>query len=1064
MSKKSSKFAVAFEKHSFNVIFIMKKFFSILALALLSVTTWAAASITAPTNDVDFGEVSIKGLSKVQGETAFHAAWQDLPLSSQVTIEILNQPAENCSFNIDGLTSTYVWTGSGASYDPFVYEYDGTLNYYADHEGNYSCQIHVYAEDQDYNIVAERTINVTLVVTNEAVVAKTIPFERIETTSGLHVGDTIVFVCESANAVGGPLNGSYLPAITENVTIDATNGTAQIPETAQMFVMSQYNNNWQLTAVGTTNRLLLDVSDKGAFAYGTPSSTLLAGWGITITNGVAEMYRPSNKTFPVWFNGDRFKPYKNDGSYSEFALYKKAGEAQKLVSSLEVEPINFEEVEQDEVKEVTVAYTATNIDGEILWDIEGTDKALFSVTANASNSTITVKYLGTATKTGAVSAQVHALFENQELDLQDEYFDINLTLIPATVKLTKIEFVDAPDSLVRGGSINLSTFVQYTPNDAADKSLTWSVDKSYQGTVDENGVFTAYNGTGEVTITATSVRVPSVSASVTLKLYTPEPKTITLDKHELITQVGAFDTLTAIVGPNGASQKCWFTSRNTDIITCKKGNANGKGVLTIKALCPEGVWVLVNPKPGDTLYTTVVDSCLVKVMPVTVESISLPESADLKVGMSLQLDPTVTPAQAKDEYTITYVSDNEAVATVDANGKVTAVAEGTAEITATITEGKSATITITVVAPLMFEKVTDAANLGVKDTIILALHTAPVIAGAQNGNKLTALTSDIIVTATEAYGDNALRLVIGTLNNKSGFSLQPVGSNQVLAEQDNDVTLVNTTSTKNLTWEFLADGSNGIYVQCVNNSNAMFKYLAANNAIKPYKTSTVGAELVYVYVRKYVAPAAESVTLNKHELDMHIGDQDVKLKATVAPSDAPQAVVWSSMNDAVATVDANGYVHAVAEGTTKIVVKVAGDETLTDTCVVTISEWKVESITLDCEEEETIEIGEKLTIKATVLPSGHHFDVDFYTSDESIATVTIGGVVTGVAKGDAIITAKSGEKEAKVTIHVIEPAQGINDVKSDTNIVKIIRDGQVLILRNGEVFTVRGERVKGLED
>ena len=633
MSKKSSKFAVAFEKHSFNVIFIMKKFFSILALALLSVTTWAA-TIGAPAT-IDFGSYSIKGLPYVEDSVELTLSPSDIS-ESGISVEILND-----ANNVFEISDSWLRPNGTPDYNGVK---KAKVYFYATEAGTFTATLRL----TDYND-AQEDVTLSVVVTNEAVVAKTIPFERIETTSGLHVGDTIVFVCENANAVGGPLNGSYLPAITENVTIDATNGTAQIPETAQMFVMSQYNNNWQLTAVGTTNRLLLDVSDKGAFAYGTPSSTLLAGWGITITNGVAEMFRPSNKTFPVWFNGDRFKPYTNEGSYSEFALYKKVGEAQKLVSSLEVEPINFEEVEQDEVKEVTVAYTATNIDGEIQWDIEGTDKALFSVTADASNSTITVKYLGTATKTGAATAQVYALFENQELDLQDEYFDINLTLIPATVKLTKIEFVDAPDSLVRGGSIDLSTFVQYTPNDAADKSLMWSVDKSSQGTVDENGVFTAYNGTGEVTITATSVRVPSVSASVTLMLYTPEPKTITLDKHELITQVGAFDTLTAIVGPNGASQKCWFTSRNTDIITCKKGNADGKGVLTIKALCPEGVWVLVNPKPGDTLYTTVVDSCLVKVIPVTVESISLPESADLKVGMSLQLDPTVTTVHGKAE-------------------------------------------------------------------------------------------------------------------------------------------------------------------------------------------------------------------------------------------------------------------------------------------------------------------------------------------------------------------------------------------------------------------------------
>lgn len=71
-------------------------------------------------------------------------------------------------------------------------------------------------------------------------------------------------------------------------------------------------------------------------------------------------------------------------------------------------------------------------------------------------------------------------------------------------------------------------------------------------------------------------------------------------------------------------------------------------------------------------------------------------SAELQVGKTLTLTATVTPDNATDK-TVTWTSNNDAVATVDTNGVVTAKAEGTATITAT-SGGKTATCTVTVKA------------------------------------------------------------------------------------------------------------------------------------------------------------------------------------------------------------------------------------------------------------------------------------------------------------------------------------------------------------------------------
>lgn len=83
---------------------------------------------------------------------------------------------------------------------------------------------------------------------------------------------------------------------------------------------------------------------------------------------------------------------------------------------------------------------------------------------------------------------------------------------------------------------------------------------------------------------------------------------------------------------------------------------------------------------------------------VAVESVTLNKTElTLEVGDEETLTATVAPNNATNK-TITWSSDNTAVATV-ANGKVTAVAAGTATITATA-DGKSATCTVTVNAPV----------------------------------------------------------------------------------------------------------------------------------------------------------------------------------------------------------------------------------------------------------------------------------------------------------------------------------------------------------------------------
>ena len=99
------------------------------------------------------------------------------------------------------------------------------------------------------------------------------------------------------------------------------------------------------------------------------------------------------------------------------------------------------------------------------------------------------------------------------------------------------------------------------------------------------------------------------------------------------------------------------------------------------------------------------------------------------------------------------------------------------------------------------------------------------------------------VNESEAYADDACRMVLGKEKGNDGFTLTIVGDKTIAVNSDgNDILDANTKNCK--FWEFVADESKGIYVHNLGNSNAYFKYHIGNKAVKPYKANTAGA--VYV--------------------------------------------------------------------------------------------------------------------------------------------------------------------------------------------------------------------------
>lgn len=166
------------------------------------------------------------------------------------------------------------------------------------------------------------------------------------------------------------------------------------------------------------------------------------------------------------------------------------------------------------------------------------------------------------------------------------------------------------------------------------------------------------------------------------------------------------------------------------------------------------------------------------------------------------------------------------------------------------------------------------------------------------------------------------------------------------------------------------------------------------------------------------------ITLSQTALALAPG-QAATLTATVAPTDATeQGVIWSSSDPAVASAK-DGVVTAVATGQATITAASAADSAISATCTVTVtpSAVSVTGIKLD-NTQLILTKGDTATLTATIEPSDASDTVVLWSSGNSSVATVVGGVVTAVTNGYALVTATaSGDptKAAVCAVMVVDP-------------------------------------------
>lgn len=252
-----------------------------------------------------------------------------------------------------------------------------------------------------------------------------------------------------------------------------------------------------------------------------------------------------------------------------------------------------------------------------------------------------------------------------------------------SVSVTEVGLNKTSTTLIEGETETLVATVM--PENATDKSVVWESGNESAATVSQEGLVTAV-GEGKATITVkTNDGGFSASCEVTVNKKVIAVTGVKLSAESMTLREGDRGILTATVEPANATNKnveWWTTDLDIVCVTSAPGGSTGY----VEARKAGKATVTVKTEDGEFSA-----SCEITVekkeVPVTGISIE-PSSLKLPVGDTYYLIPHVQPNDATNQ-DIKWLSTNESVATVNAEGKVTAVAAGSAEIRAML-EGKFA--------------------------------------------------------------------------------------------------------------------------------------------------------------------------------------------------------------------------------------------------------------------------------------------------------------------------------------------------------------------------------------
>ena len=682
----------------------------------------------------------------------------------------------------------------------------------------------------------------------------------------------------------------------------------------------------------------------------------------------------------------------------------------------------------------------------------------------------TVDQTGLVTAVGKGTANITATAGGQSASCK----------VTVNAPLQGIQITGEQSTIKKGHTTQLS--VIYDPEDTTDDTtVTWSSDNEDVATVDQTGLVKAVaDGTANI-----KAKVGTLEATYAITVQEVKLNSITIKDATTIHR-GGTETLEVIYDPENTTDDktvAWESSDPTVATVDGSGTVTAVGIGSAK----------ITAKVGN--HT---DVCVVTV-DAPLESIDVQDTLELVKNQTAVINYELVPSDTTDKAPVTFTSSEPTVATVDENGKVTALKAGTtvitlkgandvtAEVTVTVTEIPIDTVSLdkesavvekgqtTELTAVVGPETTTDENKSIKwsssDPSVATVSTEQT----NSGETVTVTATDKGGTATitaEAWNGTKAECVITVPIHIENVTLpQDVTLNRgrttvldvVCDPEENDDTITSVewqSDAPEVTFVY-SDGTIEGIKEGTANITAKVTVTTLANETKEYTAQTQ----VTVNENHLDADLGEKLAFEKME-DALLKGQSIDMYAQLNLEDIMYEneitdgvlIEWTSSDEDVATIGQTGRLTGLKKGSTTITAVVTAKDgegqivgTYTVETEVEVKEIPLESIAFDKIIKEMV-VGSSETLHIIYNPENTTDlrDVEWSSSDEAILSVE-NGKVTALKPGTATITAKVGDKEISCEILVKaaesgQPGQGSgtdsgNTAGADTDKGDSVRTG-----------------------
>ncbi|OEG11328.1 hypothetical protein BCR21_08490 [Enterococcus ureasiticus] len=505
---------------------------------------------------------------------------------------------------------------------------------------------------------------------------------------------------------------------------------------------------------------------------------------------------------------------------------------------------------------------------------------------------------------------------------------------------------------------------------------------------------------------------------------------IKVEPKELIQFVGDTGKLKVTITPNNATDKeVTFTSADPSIMTVdKEGNWAAKAI--------GNTVITVTTKNGKT------DFVRVTVKEIPVDGISVePKVLDQYVGDTGKLKVTITPDNATNK-NVTYTVVDPSIMTIDKDGNWEAKAPGSTMIIVTTSNGKLATVQVTVrekevlpesitVEPKVLDqfvgdtgklKVTfQPSNTTVKDVTFTSADPSIMTVDKDGNWEAKAPGKTVIIVMTP---NGKMSMVNVTVREREipvdGLTVEPSVLDQYVGDTGSLKVTITPSNATNKNVTFISANPEIMTVDKEGNWVAK----AVGKTTITVTASNGKTAIVQVTVREREIPV-DGLTVEPSVLDQYVGDTG-SLKVTITPSNATNKnVTFISANPEIMTVDKEGNWVAKAVGKTTITVTASNGKTAIVQVTVREREIPVDGLTVEPSVLDQY-VGDTGSLKVTITPSNAtNKNVTFISANPEIMTVDKEGNWVAKAVGETTITVTASNGKTAIVKVTVRKKQGV---------------------------------------